>query len=831
MDNLDKVRARQKVKSEKIEKKRTTVSSKRSSSAERGTESSASATKRASTRSGASSRAAAGTNPADGGGVRKTSVPSQRRKKKKSKWVWLSITIKLILLIAIATSIAVGVWLFSITDFSFGDDLSTMNLNISSKVYYTNSEGQNVEYEQFNASQNCVWVPISKMPENMKNAIVAIEDQRFYKHRGFDIKRTAGAAMNYILKGDSSYGGSTITQQLVKNITDDKSRDASRKLREITRSIVLETKLSKQQILEMYLNTIYLSQGANGVEAAANIYFSKSVSDLSLVECACIAGITQLPSKFDPILNPENNKEKRNLVLQKMLELKFISKAEYDEAVNTELQLNVGNVQDNEIQSYFLDHLFEEIQADLVEKGYTEQFAANMIYNGGLKIYATVDPEIQNRMETYFENSANFPSFSGEQQPQAAMIITDPHTGEIKGLVGGRGEKNLNRGLNRATQTKRQPGSSIKPIAVYGPAIDLGIITPSTVVDDSHLKIETSSGPWIPQNSNRSFRGYVSVKTAVTWSYNIPAVRVLEALTVNKSFDYMKNRLHVNSLSDSDKALSPLSLGGLTQGVTLLEMNGAYATFANDGKYVEPHAYTKIYDVEGKLLMEKQPVENQAFSPATAFQMNQLLKSVVTEGTGSGAQLSNMDTCGKTGTTDKSKDRWFIGYSPYYVASVWFGYDNPKAISASGNPALNIWEDIMQEIHKPLESKYFEAPDGVEEKTVCSRTGYAPSQDCSRVTQYADVGRASKKCPGNHKYIGTRPYKAFELPEEEGEEGEEGEETPENEEQTNPEGTVSDPAVPGQNPPAAPTPELLPTTDTPAPPAQPITTPVDGVVY
>lgn len=689
----------------------------------------------------------------------------KRRRRKKSKFAWLFNTIKIMVLLLLIAVIACAAWITSIIDLKFGDDLSAMNLNISSKVYYTDSDGETKQYAQFNASQNRVWVPIDKIPVNVQNAIVAIEDQRFYQHRGFDLKRTTGAAINYLFKGDSSYGGSTITQQLVKNITEDKSRDASRKIREITRAIVLETKLSKEQILELYLNTIYLSQGANGVEAAANIYFSKSVSDLTLSESACIAGITQYPSEFDPIEHPEANEKKRRLVLEKMLELDYITQAEYNDAVSEAIVLNVGEVKKRKIQSYFLDHLFEEVQKDLVEiKGYTSEFAANMIYNGGLRIYSTVDPEIQSLMEEYFADDSNFARLYGDVQPQAAMVISDPKTGEVKGIIGGRGTKSINRGLNRATQTKRQPGSSIKPIAVYGPAIDLNLITASSVVDDSPLNIDG----WKPKNAGGSFRGPVSVKAAVTNSYNIPAVRVLETLTIEKSYDYMKNRLHMDSLVEmrkgekinyTDKTLPSLALGGLTDGVTVLEMNGAYATFANDGQYIEPHTYTKVYDVEGKVVVENEIVKNEAFTPATAFQVNEMLKTVVQYGTGAGAQLANnIDTCGKTGTTDSNKDRWFVGYTPYYVAAVWYGYDTPRPISAGGNPAMYVWKGVMSKVHETLPEKHFEVPESVDRLLVCTRSGFAPGPGCPRATQYADKEKAKVTCEGNHVYIGTKAY-------------------------------------------------------------------------
>lgn len=726
MDNLDKVRARQKSESEKRMRKEE--------------------------RAGAKAFASAS------GSTKKV-----RRRKKRSRLSWFFTTLKILFLIVLAAAIGVGAWVFSMIDFTFGDDLSSMNLNISSKVYYTDANGDAVQYSQFVASENRVWVPISKMPNNLKNAFVAIEDQRFYKHSGVDLKRTAGAAINHVLTGDSSYGGSTITQQLVKNITLDRERTSSRKIREILRALVLETKLSKEQILELYMNTIYLSQGTNGVEAAANVYFSKSVSELTLAECACIAGITQYPTKYDPITQPEANKEKRELVLSKMLELEYISKAEYDEAISEEIKINPGKTSNERIQSYFLDHLFEELQQDLVEeKGYTPEFASNMIYNGGLKIYATVEPAIQNTMEDYFEDESNFPASSGDARAQAAMVISDPYTGEVKGIMGGVGEKDRNRGLNRATQTKRQPGSSIKPLAVYAPAVDLGLVTPSTYVDDSPLDI----GGWKPKNSGGGFRGYVSVKTALTYSYNIPAVRILEEVGVDRSFEYLRDKLHITTLVDSknenggysDRSLASLALGGFTEGVTVMEINNAYCALANGGEYIEHHTYTKVYDVEGKLILNKNPERNRAFKESTAFIVSNMLENVVTSGTGAGAKIDGMDTCGKTGTTDDSKDRWFVGYTPYLCGAVWYGYDSPRSISASGNPALKIWDNIMTKLHKDLPDKEFKQPDSVVEKAVCTRTGHAASAGCSVATQFADKKFSETKCTSEHKYIGTKPY-------------------------------------------------------------------------
>ena len=740
MDSLDKVRARQK-------------------SAQGKTVSDSAAKKTNTSRNTAASSPSASKQMG-------TAAPSKRRKNKKRRRKLL-LAAKIAVLLFIAFVVFCGIWMAINIDFSFGDNLSTLNLNLSSTVYYMDEDGNPKKFEQFQATENRIWVSIEKMPQDLQDAFVAIEDQRFYKHHGVDIKRTTGAVLNYVLKGDSSYGGSTITQQLVKNITNDKERTKTRKIREIIRAILLESKISKEQILEMYMNTIYLSQGANGVEAAANVYFSKDVSQLTLAESACIAGITQHPATYDPLLNPENNEKKRKTVLEKMLELGYITQDEFDEAVNEKLEFNPGKEEERGIQSYFLDNLFEVLLDDLMKNGYSEQFAIDMIYNGGLKIYSTVDPEVQKAMEEVFERDSSFPKFSGSEQPQSAMVISDPKTGEVKGIVGGRGEKSGNRILNRATQTTRQPGSSIKPIGVYAPALDLGIINLSSTIEDSPIEI----GGWSPKNYDGKYHGWVTARRAVASSYNIPAVRVLEEVTVDKSFRYLSDKLHMSTLVSSenqggkifsDKNLSSLALGGLTHGVTVMDMNAAYSSFANGGMYIEPTVYTKVYDADGRILLEKEPEKERAFSEETAYLTTLLLKDVVTSGTGGGAQISNMDTCGKTGTTDDDMDRWFIGYTPYYVGSVWFGYDVQKTISYGGtNPALSVWKNVMTKIHKPLAAKHFTEPDGVERMTVCAKTGKKPSASCPRATEFVNTKFAAQQCSGVHSYIGTKTKSSY----------------------------------------------------------------------
>lgn len=693
---------------------------------------------------------------------KRASKRGSRRKKKESgrKKLFKNIFkfLMIMLLIAIIAAICIIGWATRGMDNDF-TSFSRSGLNLSSIVYYLDDNGNEVPFEQLVADENRIWVDFENIPQDMKDAFVAIEDQRFYQHYGVDIKRTVGAVINVVLKGDSSYGGSTITQQLVKNITSDSERSNARKVREIIRAVLLETQMSKDEILELYMNTIYLGHGANGVQAAAHAYFGKDVSKLSLVECTAIAGITQHPSTYDPYINPEGNKEKRQTVLYEMLSQGYIDNITYETACNTELVLTGDDADEDNSQSYFVDHLFEELMNDIMEaKGYTKQQATDVIYNGGLKIISTLDPDIQEIMDDVYVNKKGFPYFSGEA-PQSAMTVSDPATGEIRGMVGGTGVKKGARVLNRATQSYRQPGSTIKPLSVYGPAIDTGIITLASTIDNSTLEL----GDWKPKNANGKFSAPVSVRNAVAYSYNLPAIRVLEELTVDTSFDYMTNKLHFNLIereNDSvhtDKAYAPLALGGLTEGVTVLGMNAAYSTFANGGEYIEPHTYTTVYDADGNVFIEKNPDRNQAFSEETAFLISQLLKGVVQSGTAAGSGIPGIDTCGKTGSTDDNYDRWFNGYTPYYSASVWVGYDTQKAIYYSGNnPALTIWRAVMSRIHEDLPSKTFTQPDGIEKAFICSNTGQYGTRGCSGTTDFANTKLIEGYCDRNHtNRIGT----------------------------------------------------------------------------
>ncbi len=637
-----------------------------------------------------------------------------------------------------------------------GMNIQELALARSSIVYYTDENGNSVETEFLSNDGNCIWVESSEISDVMKNAIVAIEDERFYRHGGVDFKRTAGAVFGYLrekLGGSyASYGGSTITQQVIKNITSEKDRTATRKIKEMMRAVALEKQLSKDEILTVYLNVIFLSNNCYGVEAASNRYFGKSASELSLTEAALIAGITQRPSYYNPLRNPENALQKRNTVLLKMYETEKISKEEYDEAVASDLGIHESRFEDvDNVYSYFVDTVINEIISDLqTEKGYTESFATQQVFGGGLKIYTTMDKKIQDAMEEVFENSNNFPG--GASKAQASMVIIEPRSGEIKGVIGGKGTKTDSRGLNRATQTRRQPGSSIKPLSVYAPAIDKKVLNPSTILVDEPITIKD----WSPKNSYKGFKGKITVKKAVEISANIPSIKALQKLGTGTSFDYVKNKFRLGVV-DADKDLSPLALGGLTNGVTVKEMAAAYSVFANGGYYYTPHTYSKVLDSSNRVLLEKKVEKTQAVGADTAYIMSQMLYGVVNSSSGTGklARLGNdMAVYGKTGTTNNDYDKWFVGYTPYYTGAVWFGFDQQKSIRSAGvynNISAKLWSETMKKVHEGLDEAQIDAPDNLVTSYVCNITGLLASSSCSGTSEYFLSGTQPKKyCPGEH---------------------------------------------------------------------------------
>lgn len=640
---------------------------------------------------------------------------------KKPVKVFLKVFLSIILIgIILVTGLLIAIF-SGLIDTTSSLNLDEYNLDLSSYVYCVDPDtGEFVEYERLYAEENRVWADLDEIPDHVQKAAVAIEDERYYSHSGVDFKSTFKAAFNYIFKNSTSRGGSTITQQLIKNLTGDSDKKVGRKVQEMIRAIQLEKKLSKDEILELYLNSFYLGQGCNGIKSASMFYFDKDVSELSVAEGACLVGITQYPTLYDPLINPDKNKEKQELVLAKMLEHEYISKEEYNDAVSEKLEfVGKANSAATSRQSYFVDEIIREVIRDLQEEyDYTEAVATKMLYSGGLKIYSTIDPDVQKVVDEVFSNPENLKAGS-KGVPQASMTIIDPYTGEIKALMGGFGEKEGSLTLNRATGTLRQPGSTIKPIAVYGPAFENGLVKPDTVYEDKPITI----GDWSPKNYYKGFKGKVSVKYAIDQSINTVPIQILQKLGINASYDFLTQRLGVTSLVSSDRNLSSLALGGLTEGISNMELTAAYSAFANDGVYNTPITYTKVEDNNGKVLLEKKSKSNVAMKTSTARLMNGLLKSVCDVGTGTPARFSSSYTiAGKTGTTDDDKDRWFVGYTPYYCAAVWVGYDTPSSLSFySSNPTIPLWRKVMSEVHsvKKLPSKSFKyTPVYVDEEAI-----------------------------------------------------------------------------------------------------------------
>ena len=607
------------------------------------------------------------------------------------------------------------------------ENIKNMEMNLTSVVLVEDENGGWKEYKRLHGDENRIWVGISRVPKNLQNAFIAIEDETFYEHKGVNWRRTFGAIGNYVFKFDETeFGGSTITQQLIKNVTSDKSRDAFRKFREIIRAMLIENRLDKTEILEAYLNTIALGNGICGVQVAANYYFNKDVEELSLVECAAIAAITQNPSRYNLLTGAAKNKERRNTVLDKMFEIGSITEKEYLEAYDKDITLDTSREEklDSDINNYFIDALIEELISDLAKKyGCSESVASTMLYNGGYKIYATVKPEIQSSMEKVYENTGKYFYLKGENlqgekvHVQSAMTIMD-YEGHIVGLVGGAGEKTVNRGLNRATAFPRQPGSTMKPIGVYALAVEKDMIDYTSIVKDEPIEKYYPDGKPGPAEWYGYYKNDITVDYAIRKSANTIPVKLLKDIGVEDSFDFLKNKLKMSYLVDADKNLSSLALGGCHYGITTTESAAAYAIFGNNGKFYEPTTYFKIVDPQGDTVLEYDYKGDQVISEATATIMNHLLQGVVygSEGTGGGiAGFSSMKAYAKTGTSSESKDLWMVAGSPYYVGSVWYGFDKQQEIHST-SAAATVWREVMRQVHKGLEFKSFTDSEDVYKK-------------------------------------------------------------------------------------------------------------------
>ncbi|HJB83144.1 MAG TPA: transglycosylase domain-containing protein [Candidatus Mediterraneibacter intestinavium] len=739
------------------------------------------------------------------------------------------------------------------------------------------------------SSSNRVYRTYDQIPEYMAHAFVAIEDERFYEHNGIDLQGIIRAGVIGITNGfNFTEGASTLTQQLIKNnvfpdfVNEETLFDrVERKLQEQYLALQIEKDLSKEEILEAYMNTINLGQGCLGVQAASTRYFNKNVSDLTLSECAVIAAITQNPTRYDPVKNPDDNAERRQRVLDNMLEQGYISQQEYDEAVADNVYDRIletaAATTNDEPYSYFVDALIEQLVNDLMtEKGYSEAQAYNLIYSGGLTITATQDSEIQKICDeevadvgdylsvteygleyalTIHREDGTAENYSQEQlasyirdkydddyplvfssedaanemiaeykstlnigendtvdeninltlQPQVSVVLMDQYTGQVKAIVGGRGEKKTSLSLNRATGSTRQPGSCFKILSTYAPALnECGMNLSSPIVDEYY---EYKTGQEV-RNWDLTHVGTTNMRYAIEHSINVCAVRTLtEVVGEEKGFEYLEN-FGITTLTDEDRTSQAKALGGITNGVYNIELTAAYAAIANGGTYTEPILYTQVLDHDGNVLLDNStPDTHEVIKESTAYLLTNAMEDVINQGTGTSARLDNMHAAGKTGTTNSSTDLWLAAYTPYYTASVWGGYDSNKPMeNLSQSWHSRLWKAIMDKVHEGLEDKEFEVPSSVVEASICSETGLLAVSSCPSYTDYfAEENVPTQSCSGH--YVEPEP------------EEEAVEETPE-------EGTTEEVPAEGATDPNGGTVET-PSTEQPVTPETPAEPPVE----
>ena len=589
-------------------------------------------------------------------------------------------------------------------------------------------------------SENRIMVSYDDIPKHAVNAVVAIEDERFFSHHGIDIKRTAGAIVTYLVnKGDSSFGGSTLTQQLVKNLTSDKEKAWQRKIREWYRAISLEGKLDKSQIFESYVNTIYYGDGCYGIEVASNHFFGKSVNELNIAESAAIAAMIQSPEATNAYRSDEAREKllkRQEVVLNKMKSLGMISEEEYNEAKDYELDFKVKNVDYGGTQTYFVDAVVEAVIADLMDqKNVSRGIAMKMIYTDGYKIYTTQDKKVQAAIDKAYQDTSSSIFYD---DIQSGMVVMDQSNGEVRGLIGGAGKKDGALTLNRATQGRKQPGSCMKPFGAYGPAFEQGVLSPGAGLDDTQM----SMGSWTPVNWYHTYNGFVTAREAVYDSKNVPAVRA-NLLTSQKTGDQnfawnFAYNCGLTSLVEQDKTAASLALGGVTNGFSVLQVANAYATIANEGYHIDPKLYTKVEDRNGNIVLDNTKVEGkQVMKDSTAFMLQSCLQSVVDTpgGTAYGAVRiagGAIQCAGKTGNTDKDYDRWFCGFTPYYTIACWTGYDKNRVIGR-GYPydSTKLFNIVMNAIceGKPAANLMSQAS-SVTKVDLCRDSGKVPTDAC-----------------------------------------------------------------------------------------------------
>ena len=674
-------------------------------------------------------------------------------------------------------------------------DIAGYELDQNSYIYYVDSNDNIQKYQDIFAAINSTWADIEDIPEDMIHAAVAIEDHRFFEHQGVDWVTTIKACARMFF-GDDSVGGSSITQQLIKNalLTEDSGADdvtVQRKVLEIFRAIQLEKRYNKEEILELYLNFIYLGQGCRGVRSAAAAYYGKEIESLTAAECASIIGITNSPTFYDPYQNPENNKDRKENILWAMNKYGWLTDEEYQEALDQELVLKNGiDLEDSmafcinkecgykgivntlpntdgkyycpecgreipveednsqNVYSWFTDTVLEDVAKALAEKNdmawntATRDMMMQQIKVGGYHIYSTIDVEVQAQVDKIYTDLSQIPDTRGGQQLQSAIVVIDNSTGDIVAMAGGVGEKRQPDEWNRATDAKLQSGSSIKPIAIYAPGFEQGSLTPATVIKD--LPLNYDDGAW-PRNDNFSYGYSSTILSGVTRSVNAVAAHSLDRIGLNYGYEYAKYKFRISSLVDeyvdengvihSDNAYAPLAMGAQTWGVHVRDMAGAFATFAGDGVYREPRTFTKVYDSNGELVIDNEQDQEFILSQKSVNYMNYCLNNAVEGGTGTEARISGMQVAGKTGSTSQFKDRWFCGFTGYYTAAIWTGFDKPEVINATGgvnNPAAALFKKVMAPLHEDKENvKLYDTSEMVY-VSVCLDSGLRATGACGK---------------------------------------------------------------------------------------------------
>ena len=662
--------------------------------------------------------------------------------------------------------------------------LREMPMNARSVIYVQNKSGEWEPYHNL-LGGNSVWTDLSEIPINLQNATIAIEDERFWDHDGVDWWRTTTAMVNLFANrvfhlGSTEYGGSTITQQLIKVTTQNKDHSIKRKVNEILAAIEMEkNEGTKQQVLESYLNNLPLTGDLVGVGIGARYYFGKEVQELDLAECAVISSITNNPSLYDPYAHPENVRQRQKIVLAKMYELGFITRDEYLNAVNEELVFKSSAVH-QAVQDYYVDLVVEDVIEDLMEEyGYTYNYAQNLVYYGGLSIYSAEQPALQKAVEASYLDESHYPAHlaKDEEDPQTGFFAVD-YTGRVIATIGGRGQKTANRVLNRSTQSRRSPGSSIKPLTAYGPSVALDLVHYSSVVRDAPITL--ANGTLWPHNNNQKNtpdNGDVLLGVALQKSLNTVAARLVQQLTPQRSYDYATNTFKLSTLVEAkgvngeiktDIMLAPMALGALTDGVTVRDMASAYAVYGSGGYYNKPFTYYKVVSGEDEAtstLLEGGKHSTMVLDPQTCYVMVSLMQRVIKYGTGEeiGKSWPDWQVYGKTGTSESKRDVYFCGGTAYYAAASWFGYDNNKTLASSQSTyARKLWNWAMKALHRNLEIKDFEMPSGIEQAYYCTETGQLATDACP----HKDVGTYKstnipgycEKHPGNPlHYLGYEP--------------------------------------------------------------------------